>query len=202
MRLTAQSGLVLNCARQSLNRPLFNGKTMYTIGQVAKKFSISRSTLLYYDSIGLLSPSGRSNANYRLYSPADLAQMEKISQYRSAGLSLAAITNILHDLGDEIGSALESRLFAINQEIQALRRQQKIILQILENKQAISDARIVTKEIWVSLLSAAGLDEAGMQKWHCEFEKTAPEAHQDFLESLGIDAEEIESIRCWSREGN
>ncbi|MFC1747364.1 MerR family DNA-binding transcriptional regulator [Pseudomonadota bacterium] len=38
---------------------------MHTIGEVSKRFSISRSTLLYYDAIGLLSPSGRSNANYR-----------------------------------------------------------------------------------------------------------------------------------------
>ncbi|WP_241087474.1 MerR family DNA-binding transcriptional regulator [Candidatus Vondammii sp. HM_W22] len=41
---------------------------MFIIGQVAKEYSLSRSTRLYYDSIGILTPSGRSTSNYRLYS--------------------------------------------------------------------------------------------------------------------------------------
>jgi hypothetical protein len=51
----------------------------------------------------------------------------------------------------------------------------------------------------VSLLKAAGLDEEGMKTWHIEFEKTSPEAHQDFLESIGIEKDEIISIREWSK---
>ena len=49
---------------------------MLTISQVASRFGLSRSTLLYYDTIGLLSPSLRSRANYRLYSPADVERKE------------------------------------------------------------------------------------------------------------------------------
>ncbi len=40
---------------------------MITIGRLARRFGLSRSTLLYYDSIGLLSPSTRSAKDYRLY---------------------------------------------------------------------------------------------------------------------------------------
>jgi hypothetical protein len=49
------------------------------------------------------------------------------------------------------------------------------------------------------MLKSAGLDEAGMKHWHIEFEMTSPEAHQDFLESIGIEESEIESIRAWSK---
>ena len=42
-----------------------------TVGRLARAFGLSRSTLLYYDSIGLLRPTGRSPANYRLYTRAD-----------------------------------------------------------------------------------------------------------------------------------
>lgn len=38
-----------------------------------------------------------------------------------------------------------------------------------------------------------------MDRWHSEFERLAPEAHQDFLEFLGIDASEIDSIRQRAR---
>ena len=174
---------------------------MFTIGQVAKKYSLSRSTLIYYDSIGILTPSGRSDSNYRLYSDGDLRKMDKISLFRNAGLSLASISSLLDKEGDELNSSLEYRLFSINDEIQALRNQQKVILRILENKNSVRDSRVITKEIWVSLLEAAGLDEKGMKKWHIEFERTSPEAHQDFLESIGIEDNEITLIREWSKAG-
>jgi len=171
---------------------------MLTIGQLAKKYCLSRSTLIYYDSIGILVPSGRSGSNYRLYSDSDLEKMDRIVLFRSAGLSLNAISLLLDKKGDELNSPLEHRLFSINTEIQGLRNQQKVILKILENESFLPRSRVITKEIWVSILKAAGLDEAGMKNWHVEFEKTSPEAHQDFLESIGIEKDEILSIREWS----
>jgi len=172
---------------------------MFTIGQVAKKYSLSRSTLIYYDSIGILTPSSRSNSNYRLYSKNDLKKIDKILLYRNAGLTINSIALILDKDENELHSSLEERLFSINKEIQELRNQQKVILNILEKTDSIKDARIITKSMWVSLLKAAGLDENGMKKWHIEFEKTSPEAHQDFLESLSIDKDEILKIREWSK---
>lgn len=172
---------------------------MYTIGQVARKFSISRSTLIYYDSIGVLSPSGRSESNYRLYSDDDIEKMKKISMFRTAGLSLESIASLLAVEGGEINSALEKRLSDINDEIQSLREQQRFILKILENNDRIKNTRTLNKEVWVALLRASGLDEAGMAKWHIEFERTSPEAHQDFLESIGIEQKEISEIRLRSR---
>jgi len=64
---------------------------MLTIGQVAKRCSLSRTALIYYDTIGLLQPSGRSLSNYRLYSHEDLNKLDKIILFRSAGLSLDSI---------------------------------------------------------------------------------------------------------------
>jgi len=172
---------------------------MFTIGQVAKKYSLSRSTLIYYDNIGVLKPSGRSDSNYRLYSGADLKKMDRIILYRSTGLSLESISLLLDKESNDLKSALEHRLLSINNEIQGLRDQQTVILRILENDHSSKYARVITKEIWVSLLQAAGLDDEGMKNWHIEFEKTSPEAHQDFLESIGIEKDEIELIRNWSR---
>jgi MerR family transcriptional regulator, thiopeptide resistance regulator len=172
----------------------------YTIGQVANKFSISRSTLIYYDSIGVLSPSERSSANYRLYSEKDISKMERISLFRKAGLPLESISSLLNHEETDLDLALENRLSNINSEIQSLRKQQKFILALLKNTDSAKNSRSITKEVWVALLEASGLDEEGMKKWHIEFERTSPEAHQDFLESIGIDADEISEIREWSRE--
>lgn len=175
---------------------------MLTIGQLAKKYSLSRSTLIYYDKLGVLSPSGRSYSNYRLYSDADREKLDRIMLFRSAGLSLETISQLLDRQAGELGTALEQRLSSLNEEIQALRNQQKVILSLLESTGAEQNARVLTKATWVSMLRAAGLDEAGMKQWHIEFEKTSPEAHRDFLESIGIEKAEIESIRAWSRPRN
>ena len=171
----------------------------FTIGQVAKKYSLSRSTLIYYDMIGVLIPSGRSESNYRLYSDEDLKKMDRIQLFRSTGLSLEAIELLINSENSELGSTLESRLFAINGEIEKLRDQQKVILKILENEILEKNVRVITKDVWVSILGAAGLDEVDMKNWHVEFEKNSPDAHQDFLESIGIDKDEIVAIRDWSR---
>ena len=172
---------------------------MFTIGKVAKKYALSRSTLLYYDSIGLLSPSGRSESNYRLYSDSDLQKMDRIKLFRSAGLSLQSIALLLEKEGSELDITLEHRLTAINSEIQELRNQQKVILKVLEVENFEASTRVITKETWVALLRAAGLDDAGMKNWHIEFEKTSPEGHQDFLESIGIEEDEVVEIREWSK---
>ena len=172
---------------------------MWTIGRVAKKYSLSRSTLIYYDNLGLLAPSGRSEANYRLYSESDLKKLDRIVLFRSAGLSLEAITVLLEKKGDEINTSLEHRLSSINSEIHGLRNQQQVILSILKNESSIRGSRLMSKEIWVSILRASGLDDEGMKNWHIEFEKSSPEAHQDFLESIGIENGEVTSIRQWSK---
>jgi DNA-binding transcriptional MerR regulator len=175
---------------------------MYTIGQLAKRYALSRSTLIYYDSKGLLKPSGRTGSNYRMYSEGDVEKLERILLFRNAGLPLTAIGSILGKSASEVETALENRLIAINKEIQALRNQQSVILRILDSQEAAARTRIVTKEKWVAILRAAGLDDEGMENWHIEFERNSPEAHQDFLESIGIDSDEIADIREWSkREG-
>lgn len=172
---------------------------MYTIGQIAKRFGLSRSTLLYYDSIGLLSPSGRSQANYRLYSENDLQRMQKVALFRDAGLPLESIIQLFEQPESEVVEALEAQLQRINDEMNRLRRQQRNILNMLESKTGLLNARSLNKEQWVSLLAASGMNESDMLNWHIEFEHMSPQAHQDFLESLGIEQGEIEKIRHTSQ---
>lgn len=87
----------------------------------------------------------------------------------------------------------------INKEIGSLRRQQELVLELLKDSQAGRRARVMDKASWVSLLRATGLNDRDMERWHSEFERLAPEAHQDFLEFLGIDGPEIDSIRQRAR---
>lgn len=168
---------------------------MYTISQIAKKYGVSRSTLLYYDKIGLLSPRQRSGSHYRLYSEAECQTMAGIASLRSAGVPLREIRKLQEGGRTRQVDILRRRLDEINGEIGRLRSQQRFILNLLGDKTLVGATRVLTKEKWIGYLRKAGLDEAGMQRWHQEFEASSPEAHQDFLESLGLADTEIRRIR-------
>ena len=168
---------------------------MYTIGQMAKVVGLSRGTLLHYDKIGLLRPSTRTESNYRVYNDEDLARLQQIVIYRDAGLSLGNIAQLLDKPVNETVAILQNQLALINEEIADLRRQQQSILGLIGGDGLLQNTRIMNKEQWVMILKTAGWSEVDMINWHAVFEQNYPEAHQDFLESLGIDEEEIVAIR-------
>ena len=172
---------------------------MTTVGKLARQFGLSRSTLLYYDRKGVLSPSGRSQKGYRVYSTADAERLGLICLYRKAGLSLDAITQVLNSRGQNLNAALNRRLAELEKESEQLHEQQRLILSLLMREPPENLGRI-DKKGWTDLLAAAGFSEADMHAWHIGLEKSMPKKHQAFLEYLGVPAEEIFEIRSWSKQ--
>lgn len=168
---------------------------MYRITELARHFGLSRSTLLYYDRIGLLSPSGRSDAGYRLYSPADRERLAAIAAFRQAGLTIEDIRRVSASSEDTSRSVLQRRLQDLGEEIKALQAQQHLLGSMLKIQYGGELPASVDKWTWVEMLRAAGMDDDAMDQWHAEFERRAPEAHQVFLLSLGISEEEARLIR-------
>ena len=171
-----------------------------SVGKLGRRFGLSRTALLYYDRIGLLSPSSRTEAGYRVYTDGDVQRLESICRYRDAGLPLAQIRELLDGQKSRSAELLEARLDQLNTEIARLREQQQIIVRLLARPEKLRATRAMDKARWVGILRAAGLDDADMQRWHQEFERMAPEAHQDFLESLGLPKSEVKRVRGWSRK--
>ncbi len=173
---------------------------MWTVTQLARACGLSRSTVLYYESIGLLKAPKRTGSNYRRYTAGDAARLREICMYRDAGLKLADIAAVLSRKEGEAAAVLRRRLAELDVEISRLRAHQGAILKLLQVKpKGIED--MISKEKFVSVMKAAGFSEQDMHRWHAEFEKLAPAEHQEFLEFLGIGKEEIEKIRAWSRAG-
>lgn len=173
---------------------------MLTVSQLAERCGLSRSTLLYYESIGLMKPSRRTPGNYRSYGEADLRRLEQICVYRDAGLKLKDIRAILACPENDASAVLQRRLIELNGEIEKLRNHQQAILKLLTNKKSLRGIKVVTKQKWISIMKATGFTETDMQRWHAEFERSAPDEHQEFLEFLHIPKDEIRTIREWSRK--
>lgn len=177
---------------------------MLTVTQLARRCGVSRTALLYYESIGLMPPPRRSGGNYRLYGAADAQRLEQIRAFREAGLTLDDIRAIFHSRTDrsERGAAgvLERRLMELDTQISTLRNHQRAILKLLEHDALRKANKMVTREKWVSIMKGCGFTEEQMNRWHAEFERAAPAEHQEFLEFLHIQPEEIATIREWSRK--
>jgi len=181
-------------------RMKLSGMKLFTISKIARLFGLSRSTLLYYDRVGLLSPSSRTAARYRMYTEEDVKRLERICIFRRTSLSIQDIRTILLSEDNPSADLLEKRLKEIGEEILALRAKQGILSAMLKSVALEEDRPEINKEIWVEMLRAAGMDEQGMERWHSEFEHRAPEAHHKFLLSLGIAEKEAQMIRDWSRK--
>lgn len=69
------------------------------IGEVARRSGVSARMLRHYESLGLVSPSGRTGSGYREYSGQDIRRVFHIESLRSLGLSLREIGRALGDPG-------------------------------------------------------------------------------------------------------
>ena len=79
----------------------------YTVSDVADLTGVSVRTLHHYDAVGLLNPSRRTAAGYRLYNDADLARLQEVLFFRELGLPLDDIAALLAGGAFDRRAALE-----------------------------------------------------------------------------------------------
>jgi DNA-binding transcriptional MerR regulator len=174
---------------------------MMTVSKLASICGLSRTTVLYYESEGLLKPAVRTDSNYRVYGEREVATLRQIRVYRGVGMSVREIRTILSRPQNDVALALKRRLADVDKEIEVLRGHQQAILKLLQIKSIRKKTRDMTKDKWVAVMKAAGFTDNDMHRWHREFEKSAPKDHEEFLNFLHIPEKEITSIREWSRKG-
>ena len=87
---------------------------MRTVNEVSKLAGVSIRTLQYYDKIGLLNPTGYTDAGYRLYDDTDLERLQHILLFRELEFPLKDIKEIM-------GSPDFDRNKAIKQQIELLK---------------------------------------------------------------------------------
>ena len=170
-----------------------------TISQLGRKHGLSRSTLLYYDRIGLLKPCGRLGNDYRFYTETDDRRLRQIRLYRETGLPLADISRILARPRKDLAAALERQLYEVLAQMEALRGRQRVIVELLKRRRLLDRVQNMDRRKWVGLLHASGFTEFDLSRWHHDFERTDPDYHQRFLEFLGLTAAAIRRVRARAR---
>ena len=114
---------------------------MYTVRELCKLSKLSRSTLLYYDSLGIFKPVKRSAANYRLYSEQSLECLRKICMYRDAGVPLTDISKMIEVSCDEDTAVdiLEKTLHVLNEQARRIREKQQVVINMIRRRSSEAD---------------------------------------------------------------
>jgi DNA-binding transcriptional MerR regulator len=81
----------------------------WTVGEAAELAKVSVRALHHYDEIGLLAPSARSEAGYRLYDDSDLERLHQILLFRELGFALPDIRRIMLDPTFDRAEALRAQ---------------------------------------------------------------------------------------------
>ncbi len=122
--------------------------TILKIDEVPKQTRISVRTLHYYDEIGLLSPSHRTETGHRLYIDRDIIRLQQIMSLRQLGFSL-----------EEIRECLENPVFSLQKVIDLHRtqlREQLVVSHTLLNRlNAIAKGLQTTQSVSVEHLIKA-----------------------------------------------
>lgn len=97
--------------------------TLLSIGSVAKQYNLSLRTMRYYDQIGLLTPSVKSESGARFYSSEDVHTLQKITLMKSISLPLNEIKKMIDNITmKEILAAqrkeLQEKLSHVNEAVE------------------------------------------------------------------------------------
>lgn len=120
-----------------------------TIGAFAAQAGVSVRTLQYYDRIGLLKPSARSEGGRRLYTAHDFPRLQQIVTFKLIGLSLDQITSLLVTDAAGIQQILQQQ----RQALAARRAQLDAIIRALDSaQQAIEPAGEIARQQFVDII--------------------------------------------------
>lgn len=136
----------------------------FRIGEFAHKAGVTVRTIRYYDRIGLLQPSARSEANQRLYTEMDFARLLQILTLKLIGLSLEDISRVLASDTASIFDLLDRQKVVLQVKSQQL----LAVIQTIEKAQRVlSHSTDLDLEHFVNIIKAVTMNS--QSQWFSQF---------------------------------
>lgn len=112
----------------------------FTASQFAKLHNISRSTLLYYDEIGLFAPEGKRENGYRYYTYRQSQALEMILTFRELDMSIEEIKEYMKNPSQEALLAIfDDKLKEVEQSMRRLREMKRLLKRRKETLLQVQD---------------------------------------------------------------
>jgi DNA-binding transcriptional MerR regulator len=103
-------------------------RKIYTIGKLSKNTGVTVRTLDYYDEIGLIKPSSKTDGGHRLYSEDDVMKLERVLALKYMGFSLEQIKDILENSTSNWQDSIQHQLELVKREQERLKMLEQALL--------------------------------------------------------------------------
>ncbi|WP_242908611.1 MerR family transcriptional regulator [Actinomadura terrae] len=121
-----------------------DGGTLYTIGDLARRTGLSVRTIRFYSDSGVVPPTRRTAAGYRLYDPAAAARLDLVRTLRDLGVDLATIQRLLaREI--TVGEVAAAHADALDVQIRTLRLRRAVLRAVAELKSSPEEMELMHK---------------------------------------------------------
>jgi len=124
------------------------------IGELAQRTGITVRTLHHYDKLGLLTPSVRSEAGYRLYNRHDIARLHRIQALRRLDLSLQEIAELIQGDTADLRGVISQQILSLEEQI---KQSQELRERLLELDEQLQQHDQPNMDYWLSTLEMMSL---------------------------------------------
>ena len=115
---------------------------LFTIGQMAKRTGLPVKTIRFYSDSGLVPPSTRSGAGYRLYDAAAYARLDLIKTLRDLGIDLATVGRVL-DQQVSVADVARAHAEALDVQIRSLRLRRSVLLAVAKGRSTPAEVELM-----------------------------------------------------------
>ncbi|MFF0558638.1 MerR family transcriptional regulator [Streptomyces sp. NPDC004266] len=108
-----------------------DGDTLYSIGELARRTGLTVKTIRFYSDRGIVAPTDRSPAGYRLYSIDAVARLDLVRTLRELGLDLPTIRKVV-DREVSLREVAAAHAEALAVQIRVLRLRRAVLTAVAE----------------------------------------------------------------------
>ncbi|MFE9392816.1 MerR family transcriptional regulator [Streptomyces sp. NPDC006784] len=108
-----------------------DGDTLYSIGELARRTGLTVKTIRFYSDRGIVAPTDRSPAGYRLYSSDAVARLDLVRTLRELGLDLPTIRKVV-DRELSLPEVAAAHAEALAAQIRVLRLRRAVLTAVAE----------------------------------------------------------------------
>lgn len=117
---------------------------MFTIGQLSRRTGLPVKTIRFYSDEGLLPPTDRTHAGYRLYDTRALARLELVRSLRELGLGLADVHAVLSH-AETLPELAAKHVEVLDERIRLLRLRRAVLRAVVKRESEPDEVRLMNK---------------------------------------------------------
>ncbi|WP_433465452.1 MerR family transcriptional regulator [Spirillospora sp. CA-128828] len=121
-----------------------DGDTLYTIGELAQRTGLSVRTIRFYSDEGVVPPTCRTEAGYRLYDADAVARLDLVRTLRDLGVDLGTVQRVL-DREVGVGDVAAAHAEALDVQIRTLRLRRAVLRAVAKRGSSPEEIEIMNK---------------------------------------------------------